>query len=289
MHEAMFWKPAEGKKVQCELCARNCVIGEGKKGFCRARKNVDGKLYSLTFGKPCSIAIDPIEKKPFYHFHPGSRVFSIATFGCNLACDHCQNWQISQGDPEKQEVEEILPEKIVELALENKCEGIAYTYTEPTIFYEYAFETSKLAKKEGLYNCFVSNGLINREPLKKISPYLDAMNMDLKAFTDDFYKNVAHFPGGVEHVKQTARNCLEFGIHLEITTLLIPGYNDSEAEIRKIAEFVKSLSPEVPLHFSRFFPHYKMKDVPPTPIETVKKAQEIGLEVGLKFVHVGNV
>jgi len=289
VHEAMFWKPAEGKTVQCELCARNCLIADGKKGFCRARKNVKGKLYSLTFGKPCSIAIDPIEKKPFYHFHPGSRVFSIATFGCNLACEHCQNWEISQGDPEKQKVEEILPEKIVERTLENTCDGIAYTYTEPTVFYEYAFETSKLAKKNGLYNCFVSNGLINSEPLKKISPYLDAMNMDLKAFTDDFYKNVAHFPGGVEQVKQTARNCLEFGIHLEITTLLIPGYNDSEEEIRKIAEFVKSLGAEVPLHFSKFHPDYKMKTVPPTPVEKVMRAKEIGLEVGLKHVHVGNV
>ena len=289
MHEAQFYKPLEDKKVQCELCPRNCTIPEGQKGFCRARKNIKGKLYTLTFGKPCSIAVDPIEKKPFYHFHPGSRVFSIATYGCNLACDHCQNWQISQADPEKEIVEDVPPERLVELALEAKCEGIAYTYTEPTIFYEYAYETTKLAKEKGLYNCFVSNGLINREPLKKISNYLDAINVDLKSFKDDFYKNVAHFPGGVEPVKQTIKNAVEFGIHVEVTTLLIPGHNDSEEEIRDIAKFIKSISPEIPLHFSRFFPHHKMKDVSPTPVETVMRAQEIGLEEGLKFVHVGNV
>jgi pyruvate formate lyase activating enzyme len=289
MHEAMFWKSAVNKSVQCELCARNCLIAEGKKGVCRARKNIDGKLYSLTYGKLCSMAVDPIEKKPFYHFHPGSKVFSIATFGCNLACDHCQNAEISQADPEKEIVNEILPEKVVEMTLENKCAGIAYTYTEPTVFYEYAFETAKIAKEKGLYSCFVSNGIINREPLKKISPYLDAMNLDLKGFTDEFYKKYCHFPGGLEQIKQTARNCLEFGIHLEVTTLLIPGHNDSEEEIRKIAEFVKSLREDVPLHFSRFHPEYKMLDVEPTPIETVMRAKEIGEDVGLKNVHTGNI
>jgi pyruvate formate lyase activating enzyme len=289
MHPAQFWEPVEEEKVQCKLCARNCVISNGNKGFCKVRKNEEGKLYSLVFGKPCSLAVDPIEKKPFYNFHPGSKVFSIATYGCNLACEHCQNWQISQAGAEKEIVEQHQPERVVELAIENKCEGIAYTYTEPTIFYEYAYEIAKLAKKKDLFNCFVSNGLINRAPLKKISKYLDAMNIDLKAYTDEFYKDVCKFSGGLEAVKQTAQTCLDLDIHLELTALLIPGHNDSDEEIKNIVEFVKSLGKNVPLHFSRFHPDYKMLDVPATPIETVMKAQRIGKEAGLKNVYVGNV
>ncbi|MFH1450472.1 MAG: AmmeMemoRadiSam system radical SAM enzyme [archaeon] len=289
MKTALFWTAGENKSVKCELCPRNCKISEGKRGFCLARKNISEQLYSLVYGNACSAAVDPIEKKPFYHFHPGSKVFSIAAYGCNLACDHCQNWQIARGDPEKMPSEDLPPEKVVELAVENNCEGIAYTYTEPTIFYEYALDTCKLAKKAGLFNVFVSNGMINREPLKKIASYLDAVNMDLKAFTDEFYKKYCHFPGGIEPIKQTARNCLEFGIHLEITTLVIPGHNDSEEELRNVAEFVKSLSPDVPLHFSRFFPHYKMSEVAPTPLKTLKLAEKIAREVGIKNVQLGNV
>lgn len=285
----MFWEPVQGKKVNCRLCPRLCSIENNKKGFCRARKNIDGKLYSLVFGKACSAAVDPIEKKPFYHFNPGTHVYSIATYGCNLACDHCQNWEISQADPEKEQAEDLPPAKVVEQALAYGCEGIAYTYTEPTIFYEYVYETAKLAREEGLFNCFVSNGVINREPLKKLSKYIDAVNLDIKAFTDEFYKKYCHFPPGISPIKETAKNCLEFGMHLEITTLLIPGINDSVKEMRSVAQFVKSLSPDVPLHFSRFFPHYKMTHLLPTPVETVLKAQKIGKEEGLKHVYVGNL
>lgn len=288
MHEAQFYKKLENKKVKCELCPWFCAIAPDKKGKCRARKNIDGKLYSVVYGKPCSVAIDPIEKKPFFHFHPGTRTVSVATASCNLACDHCQNWEISQADPEETYSENLSPKELVEMALEKDCQGISYTYTEPTTFYEYAYDTAKLAKEQGLYNTFVSNGMINTEPLKKISKYLDAMNMDLKAFTEDFYKEICHGIG-LEPIKQTAKNCKEFGIHLEITNLIIPTYNDTEEKIKELVSFVKSISPETPLHFSRFFPHYKMRDIEPTPIEVLEKAKKIAEQAGIEYVYIGNV
>ena len=291
MHEAQFYEKKENKTVQCHICPRNCVIDEGKRGFCLARKNIDGKLYLITYGRPCSIAIDPIEKKPFFHFHPGTRTLSLATVGCNFACDFCQNWMIARGDIEKEpETPEVPPEALVDMAIQNEVQGLSYTYTEPTIFYEYAYDTAKLAHEKGLYNTFVSNGYISEEPLKKLSKYLDAMNIDLKAFTDDFYKKVCHAPQGIEPVKQTARNCKKFGVHLEVTNLIIPGYNDKEAELREIAKFVHDdLGAETPLHFSRFYPHYKMKDVPITDVKTLELAQKIAKEEGLEYVYIGNV
>ncbi|MFH1424581.1 MAG: AmmeMemoRadiSam system radical SAM enzyme [archaeon] len=289
MHEAMFYKKLSSEKVQCELCPRGCTITEGKKGFCRTRKNIGGTLYAITYGKPCSISVDPIEKKPLYHFHPGELTLSIATCGCNLACDFCQNWEISQADPEEMEVKEVSPAEIVAMAKAQNVKIISYTYTEPTVFYEYAYDTAKLAHEQGMFNVFVSNGMINTEPLKKISPYLDAMNLDLKAWDDAFYKKICHGMG-LEPIKQTARNCKEFGIHLEVTNLIIPGFNDSEEKIKELVEFVKDeLGTNVPIHFSRFFPHYKMSDVEPTSVEVVKRAGEIAEEMGMERVHLGNL
>ncbi len=288
MHEAMFYKKLENNFVQCELCARNCKLAPGQTGVCRVRKNIDGKLYSLNYAHPVSVAIDPIEKKPLFHFHPGSETLSIATVGCNFRCKFCQNWEISQTGQEEISTETVEPEKIVQMCLEENCQGISYTYTEPTIFYEYAYDTAKIAHKEGLYNVFVSNGYINKEPLKKISKYLDAMNMDLKAFTDKYYQELCGVPS-IEPVKETARNCKKFGIHLEITNLIIPGYNDNETELRKLSEFVLSLGKETPLHFSRFFPHYKMLETPKTPVDILERAREIAKEVGLEYVYIGNV
>jgi len=289
MREAMFYKKSKDGVVQCELCPRFCSIKEGEKGFCRARKNVDGKLYAITYAKPCSIAIDPIEKKPFYHFYPGSSTLSIATYGCNFSCDFCQNWGISQADIEKSfEPDEVLPEQLVEMALENNCGGISYTYTEPTIFYEYCFDTAKIAHKKGLYNCFVSNGYINEMPLKEISKYLDANNVDLKG-TDEFYKKICHAPAGIKPVQETIKNCHKFGIHVEVTNLIVPGLNDNDAQIKKTAEFVKNVSDEIPLYFSRFYPQHKMLETPQTDVKTLEKAHEIAKKTGLKYVYAGNV
>ncbi|MFO7872210.1 MAG: AmmeMemoRadiSam system radical SAM enzyme [Candidatus Undinarchaeales archaeon] len=289
MKEAMFWeKLKKNKMVQCHLCPWDCKITEGKLGNCGVRKNKEGKLYSLNYAKPCTVSIDPIEKKPFFHFHPGSRTVSVATVGCNFHCKFCQNWEISQAKIDDIPYRESKPKKIVDFCLENDCEGVSYTYTEPTIFYEYAYDTAKLAHEQGLYNTFVSNGYINEKPLRKISKYLDAMNLDLKAFTDEYYKELCGVPS-VEPVKKTAKLCKELGIFLEVTTLIIPGYNDNESDLRKLSKFVYDLGEDTPLHFSRFSPFYKMKDTPETELKTLRKARNIALEEGLNYVYIGNV
>ena len=264
------------------------MIPEGCTGNCGVRKNEGGKLYALTYAKPCSIAIDPIEKKPLFHFHPGTQTLSVATVGCNLHCDFCQNWEISQAKPDDISAKEVFPEGLVQMCLDQNAQGISYTYTEPTVFYEYAYDAAKLAHEKNLYNVFVSNGMINREPVKKISKYLDAMNMDLKAFNDEFYKKICHGTG-IDPIKQTAKNCREFGIHLEITNLIIPGFNDNEQKIKELVKFVKSISTEIPLHFSCFSPQYKMLDTPRTPVEAVQKARDIAIDLGMGYVYVGNV
>ncbi len=289
MKEAMFYEKLEkNKMVQCHLCPRNCKIAEGKIGNCGVRKNIKGKLYSLNYAKPCTVSIDPIEKKPFFHFHPGSRTASIATVGCNFRCDFCQNFEISQAKIDDIKYSESPPKEIVDFCLKNECEGVSYTYTEPTIFYEYAYETAKLAHKEGLYNTFVSNGYINEKPLRKISKYLDAMNLDLKAFTDEYYKELCGVPS-VEPVKKTAKLCKELDIFLEITNLIIPGYNDNKSDLRDLSKFVYDLGEDTPLHFSRFSPFYKMKDAPETEMKTLRKARDIALDEGLNYVYIGNV
>lgn len=288
MKEAMFYNKVNGK-VKCKLCPHGCIISEGKRGICGVRENRNGKLYSLVYGKLVAKNVDPIEKKPLYHFYPGSKAYSIATVGCNFSCKHCQNYEISQPARETGEIfgRDFSPEEIVAEAKRYNCEVIAYTYTEPTVFYEYAYETAKLASKEGIKNIFVTNGYTSEEALKEISPYLDGANIDLKAFTDKFYREICG--ARLEPVLETIKLYKELGIWIEITTLVIPTLNDNEEELRKIAEFIKSLGDEIPWHVSAFHPDYKLMNLPRTPLETLRKAYKIGKEVGLKYVYEGNV
>ena len=286
--EARFWESMSDGKVQCNLCPHNCKINIGKRGICRVRKNEDGKLYSLIYGSCSSIADDPIEKKPLYHFYPGSIVLSLGSVGCTLRCDHCQNYGISRAAPEDMFLNELLPEKAVELAKQHRCKGIAWTYNEPTIWHEYTYDSAKLAKKAGLYTVYVTNGYINKEPLGEIAPYLDAMNIDVKAFHNDFYKKICK--ASLEPVLKTCETAKSLDIHIEVTYLVIPGMNDSLDEIRKFCNWViKKLGRETPVHFSRFHPDYKMIDVPPTPFDTLSKAYNIAKNEGVLYPYLGNV
>ncbi|MDP2947734.1 MAG: AmmeMemoRadiSam system radical SAM enzyme [Nanoarchaeota archaeon] len=293
MKEALLYKkidPPVGEagdgKVQCNTCNHRCIIGNNKRGICKARENLGGKLYSLIYGKIIAEHVDPIEKKPLYNFLPGTFSFSIATMGCNFKCLHCQNSEISQSlsivGKDK------TPEKIIQDAIDNHCPSISYTYTEPTIFVEFALDCMKLAHEKGLKNVWVSNGYMTKECLDLVSPYLDAINVDLKAFTEEFYRDVCG--AKLQPVLDNLVDIKKRGIHLEITTLIIPGKNDSEEELQGIAEFIKNeLGDDVPWHVSRFFPHYKMMDIPSTPIAKIHQAVEIGEKVGLKYVYAGNI
>ncbi|MBN2042763.1 MAG: AmmeMemoRadiSam system radical SAM enzyme [Candidatus Aenigmarchaeota archaeon] len=288
MKEADFYRKLTGKKVRCVLCPRECEIPEGGKGFCRVRKNVDGKLYSLVYGRPCSIAVDPIEKKPLFHFAPGSECVSIATVGCNLACRFCQNWQISQ---EFREVssEEVPVERLISLAKEQGAGGFAYTYTEPTVFFEYAFEVMKAAKKEGFYNVWVSNGYTSPEVIRKMSKYLDAVNVDIKG-NDQFYRKVSMASKGIEPVFEALKEYKKNRIWIEVTNLIIPMYNDSKEEIGKLVKWIRSnLGKNTPVHFSAFYPDYKLTDAPPTPGNSVETAVKIAKRMGMKWVYAGNL
>ncbi len=290
MREAMYWEPLEGGKVRCRLCPLNCIINEGYRGSCRVRKNIGGKLYTLNYGKVSSIASDPVEKKPLFHFWPGSCAFSISTVGCNMHCKHCQNWEISQADESFPYLQDATPESIVRLAKRYGCESIAYTYNEPVIWYEFVLETAKLAKEEGIYNLMITNGYINEEPFRELAPYIDAMNIDIKAFDDRFYMKIAGVPSGEPSRRTAVIAKKDYGIHVELTYLIIPTLNDREEEIRAFARWVvENLGDDTPVHFSRFFPHYKLLSLPPTPVETVERAYRIAREEGLKFVYVGNI
>ncbi|MEM3587263.1 MAG: AmmeMemoRadiSam system radical SAM enzyme [Candidatus Jordarchaeaceae archaeon] len=289
MKEAMFYKKLDDNKVQCHLCRHECVIADGKTGICGVRENREGKLYSLVYGKVISINVDPVEKKPLYNFLPGTDTYSFACPGCNFRCEHCQNYEISQMPREGQKIigEELTPREIVSDALAMGCKSISYTYTEPTIFFEYAYEIAKLAKREGLKNIFVTNGYINEEPLRTIAPYLDAANIDLKGFTEEFYRKICG--ARLEPVLESIKLHKELGIWIEITTLIIPDLNDSEKELRQIAQFIKSVGEEIPWHVTAFYPAYKLTRKPPTPVETLRKARKIGLEEGLRYVYEGNI
>jgi pyruvate formate lyase activating enzyme len=274
--------------VQCLICPRKCVIKDGERGFCRARENKGGKLFSLVYAAPCSVNIDPIEKKPLFHFLPGTIAYSIGTAGCNLRCKFCQNWMISQAMPEDVPFVELKPEKIVEEAIASGCKSIAYTYTEPTIFFEYMLETAKLARKKGLKNIYISNGFINPAPLKELCKYIDAANIDLKSFSDDFYKKITG--SWIKPVLDGLKLIKKEGVWLEITNLIIPGLNDDMEMIKKMCLWIKEqLGEDVPLHFSRFFPNYLMKDIPPTDEKTLINAKEVADKAGLKYVYIGNI
>lgn len=290
MKEALLYEKLNNKTVHCHLCAHECKIADNKFGFCGVRENVGGVLYTHAYGNVVAAHIDPIEKKPLYHFLPGSSSFSIATIGCNFRCGFCQNWEISQesakGATHLSE-DEFLPQDLVEEALRNNCKSISYTYTEPTIFFEYAYETAKLARPRGLRNVFVTNGYMTKACLKEIAPYLDAANVDLKFFKDSSYKKIC--AASLAPVLDSIKLMKDLGIWVEITTLVIPGENDSEEELSNIAKFIESVDKNIPWHVSRFHPDYKFTDYSPTPEESLKKAQEIGNLAGLKFVYAGNV
>lgn len=279
--EALFWEKREDGKTQCLLCPVGCVIADGKVGVCMGRKNEGGTLYAVNYGRLVSIAIDPIEKKPLYHFHPGTQILSTGPNGCNMSCQNCQNWTISQ---EESPTEFVTPEDLVRIASKENSVGIAYTYTEPLIWYEYVLDTAKIAREKKLANVLVTNGYIHEEPLKELLPYVDAMNVDLKSMDDDFYRKIckAKLPPILRAIELSHQN----KIHIEITNLLIPTLNDSEEQIQKLVDFVAGLSDRIPVHFSRYFPAHQM-DLPPTPMESLQKAFLLAKRK-LKYVFVGN-
>jgi pyruvate formate lyase activating enzyme len=290
MKEAMLYQKLDGGAVRCALCAHRCRIAARQRGICAVRENRDGVLYSLVYGRSISAAVDPIEKKPLYHFYPGARAFSIATAGCNFTCTFCQNADISQAPREGRGWEswarDLPPEQVVRLAQRERCTTIAYTYTEPTVFFEYAYDCSVLATKAGLKNIFVTNGYMTAEALETIGENLHAANVDLKG-SDAFYRKLC---GGRQGpVLDSIRKMREMGVWVEVTTLIIPGHNDDEATLRALAEFLASVDPDMPWHLSRFGPRYKLLDAPPTPVETLHRAAEIGYAAGLRYVYAGNV
>lgn len=289
MKEAMLYEKLEDKKVRCYLCNHRCVIKDEKRGICFVRENKEGTLYSLVYGRVISMNIDPIEKKPLFHFLPGSTSFSIATVGCNFRCKHCQNFEISQYPKEHHGDmlgTSVTPQAIVDAAERNGCESISYTYTEPTIFFEFAYDCARLAHEKGIKNVFVSNGYTSHEATRLIAPYLAGNNIDLKG-SEKFYKEICG--AKAEPVRQTIRLMKELGVWVEVTTLIIPGYNDSEGDLRDIAEFIKSVDLSMPWHVTQFYPTHKLTDIPRTPVKTLRWARQIGLDIGLKHVYEGNV
>ncbi len=289
-HDAMLWEPLDGQEVRCNLCGHRCVIAAGKYGICRVRENIAGALATHSFGAVVSLNVDPIEKKPLFHFLPGTQSVSVAAAGCNFQCEFCQNWQISQSPRTGKIVggTAISPEQIVTAAVNYDCASISYTYTEPTVFFELAYESAKLAHERGIKNCFVSNGFMTPLAVETIAPYLDAINVDLKAFSDETYRRIMKARLGP--VLDCLKALVAAGIWLEVTTLVVPGMNDSPDELREIAAFIAGeLGADVPWHLSRFHGDYKMTQIPATPIETLQAACRIGAEAGLKYLYCGNV
>jgi pyruvate formate lyase activating enzyme len=276
------------KKVQCELCPRGCLLAEGQRGDCRVRMNIDGKLQTLVYANPCSLHVDPIEKKPLFHVLPGSASFSIATAGCNLHCKYCQNWQISQSSPEEMDNYDISPDRVVKEALKANCRSIAYTYSDPIIFYEYVYDTGKLAKDSGLLNILVTAGYINEKPLVDLCPYIHAANVDLKGITDEFYQKMSR--AHLKPVQDAILTMKRLGVWVEITNLVVPTWNDNKDDIRALCQWVSDhCGNDTPLHFSKFWPMHELKNLPPTPESTLSQAWEIAKNVGLKYVYVGNI
>jgi pyruvate formate lyase activating enzyme len=285
---ASYWNKVKDAIVQCVLCPRKCIIGPGQRGVCTVRVNKEGALYTLGYGNPVAVHIDPIEKKPFFHVLPGTNAFSIAVAGCNMRCLFCQNWQISQARPDEVTAYDMSPEKVVDEAIKTKCPFIAYTYTEPTVFYEYMLDISKLARARGLKNSMHTCGYINQEPLKELLKYMDAVNVDLKGFSEEFYKKMGAL-AELDPVLETIKTVKKEGVWLEITNLIIPGMNDDPGQIRKMCEWIKeNVGDEAPLHFSRFMPSFQLQNLPPTPMSKLEEAYRIAKGVGLKYVYIGN-
>jgi len=286
--EAMYWEKLPGKEVQCTLCARGCLIADGSRGHCRVRANFGGTLRTLVYGKPVSRAIDPIEKKPIFHFLPGSRILSIATAGCSLRCRFCQNWQISQAYPEDAPHIDWSPEQVVAAAVKHRCPSIAFTYTEPTVFYEYMLDTAKLAHAKGIKTVWVTCGYLNEKPLVELAKYLDGANVDLKGFSEEYYNE--YCGASLRPVLDTLKVLRRERVYFEVTNLVVPGGNDSPEMIREMCEWIRDeLGAETPLHFSRYHPDHLMARPGPTPPETLDAARGIARDVGLSYVYIGNV
>jgi pyruvate formate lyase activating enzyme len=285
--EALFYKKTTDG-LQCEKCPHECLLNDGDTGFCRSRVASNGKIYSIAYGNPCAVHIDPIEKKPFFHFLPTTQAFSIATAGCNFRCLNCQNWQISQVSPKESDNIDLMPEEVVKACIAAKCESIAYTYSEPTTFYEYAYDTAKLAREQKIHNLWKSNGYINEKPLRQLCKVLDAANIDLKIYDNEVYKKISS--GKLAPVLRALKVFREEGVWLEITNLVIPTWTDNFDTIKRMCEWLYSNNlSDAPLHFSRFTPLYKLSQLPSTPTETLEKAHTIAKESGIKFVYLGNV
>jgi pyruvate formate lyase activating enzyme len=283
-----YFKPVGNKTIMCSLCPKGCVVAEGHRGYCRVRENRDGLYYSLVYGNPCTVHIDPIEKKPFFHVLAGTMSFSLATVGCNFDCKFCQNWEISQAKPEEAFNYNLSPKEVVALAKKYRCASIASTYVEPTIFYEYMYDIGKLSAKEDILNICHSNGYINPQPLKALCHYLDAACIDLKAFSEKFYQEQTE--GSLAPVLEALKILKEKGVHIEIVNLIIPTKNDDMKMIKEMVAWIKeTLGGDIPLHFSRFYPRYKLKNLPPTPLQTLEQARQVALREGLNYVYIGNV
>lgn len=287
--EALYWQSIDGGKVRCELCPHNCLIPLGKTGICKVRENMEGKLWTLIYGDCSSVAVDPIEKKPLRHFHPGTNVLSVGSVSCNMHCKHCQNYPISRADT-AYTMDFISPLNLIDLAKRYDCAGVAWTYNEPTIWYEYTLESAKRAKEHGLYTVYVTNGYINEAPLDELAPYLDAYCVDLKGFTQKFYQEVCGIPDFEPILKAISRAKNKWQMHVEVVTNIIPTYNDDDEQLTGIATWIKeNLGSETVWEVTRFFPYLEMKHLPPTPLETLQRAKLIGESVGLKNVYLGNV
>ncbi len=289
MKKALLWTSLDDNRVQCELCHHSCLIAPGNIGACAVRENVDGILYSLNYGKTVALNVDPIEKKPLFHFFPGSRAFSVASVGCNFTCKFCQNSTISQSPREGTELptRSLSPEELVSLAEQQNCPTIAHTYTEPTVYFEHAIESARLAKEKGIRSIFISNSFMAPGAIEMMIPVVDAINIDLKAFNEDTYRRV--IGGRLVPVLENIKSLHEAGMLVEVTTLVVTDMNDSDEELRQIAQFIVSVSPNIPWHVSRFHPDYKMRDRPATPLSTIKRARDLGKEEGLRYVYSGNV
>lgn len=285
--EAILYEKVDNA-LNCKICQRRCIISPGKTGFCQMRENVDDKIYSLNYAAVSSAAVDPIEKKPLFHFYPGSMVFSLGSVGCNFRCRHCQNWGISQAELENTPTRDMLPEDAIRLTKEYECKSIAWTYNEPTMWFEYTLDSAKIARKEDIKTIYVTNGYMSEESFQEIKPYLDAANIDLKGMTEKFYQDLCE--ARLEPVLDTIVKMHDAKIHIEITNLMIPGYNDSDEDIRSLVKFMADeVGVEVPLHFTRFFPQYQMQELPPTEIKYLEKAHKIARDAGMKYVYIGNV
>ncbi len=286
--EGFSYRRAADGTVTCGICPHRCHLRPGDRSVCRSKVNIGGKLYSLAYGNPCAVHLDPVEKKPLYHFLPGTGAFSIAAAGCNFRCLNCQNWEISQARPSDVEHVEMFPAQVVDAAARSRAVSIAYTYSEPVSFFEYMLETGRLAREAGLHNLWISNGYINRNPLKALCRFLDAANVNLKAFSDDVYRRLNG--GRLKPVLNTFLTLRDQGVHFEMTNLVVPGYNDSDEMVARMCDWiVENLGPDRPLHLLRFFPRYKLDRLAPTPVATLERLRKICLGAGLHYVYIGNV